>query len=546
LFDFVRESYLEFSFSLANPLNLLTPELRKLKTNSDHVVVLEYTHDPIPALLRHRFKIIEGRLENIDELCKAAEKDEEKVEGMKYSLSEAGLRVGRENMCEKLEEEAKGKGGIAIRIPIYFKHFQGHHREIVPLTIIMMDKGWGNDGESDWVGGLTLGLQMPPPADMYKEMARLTARNLIRDILDDTPGKQGQFIRLPGKTKPLTMLKTLSCMYTVSTKPYSSSIATRSPSCDSSTPLALPPSLQTLVDSPLRCDPLRCISPGTPLPAIIHTSAYVEVVREALQRVFNSFLYSIGQMRTTRAIVDDELDIQAIAQMIGQLGLDQIFRGGKPLGELLGTRLILQMWRNQIHPPVFDHIVGTTFKTAGLMVNEFGFFTCLHDGLATDLDLIRKNMERMEQMNEESFLKGIETKHRRRLFDLVRDLLDRNVAEGPEWQNPCMWGEMLARIHDDVFAGLEVGLKSLIFDPTFMPIQKHFFSTFTHPVALIASAGEDWNEKTLGTMVQRIGINAESDFMLRGGLLGMAEAKKKKSKAQKKKEKRKVVMRRDD
>lgn len=238
-------------------------------------------------------------------------------------------------------------------------------------------------------------------------------------------------------------------------------------------------------------------------------------------------------------IVDDEIDIQCIVQSIifGGMSLDEM-AAGKKFGDSLGTRLILEVWHSSPSSPVFDRIVGATLKFAELGIMDELSQGCLHNTLSTNA--IQTNMAMMERMGPAAEpVKRDLPKHRKYLIELVDDLIKRQVVQGSEWEDKSIWSKKLYQIHDAVFAGLDVGVKSLVSDPTFMPIQKHFFANFDEPCALIKSAAKDLN---LEGMVKRLGLFAESEFMLRGGLLEMAEAQKKKSKAQKKKEKRKVVM----
>lgn len=189
---FRDESYLELSYALSTPLNLLSSSGRKLKTYSGHSIVLEYSYDPTPAQVRQRYKIVKGTLENIDTLCKAASKEGETDERMRYYLSDAGLRAGRDTLCEELEQEAKRSGDAVIRVPVYFKHVKGQARLVLPVSIVLMSEGWDREGEVDWVGGLNLGLQLPRVATMCEMMARLTARDNMRDLLSHRLGNQRQ------------------------------------------------------------------------------------------------------------------------------------------------------------------------------------------------------------------------------------------------------------------------------------------------------------------------------------------------------------------
>jgi hypothetical protein len=228
----------------------------------------------------------------------------------------------------------------------------------------------------------------------------------------------------------------------------------------------------------------------------------------------------MGRARLIREALEESIDVEAIVQSIifafrsGGISIEEMT--SKKFGDSLGSRLVLETWYNSPRDDTVDETVARASKLSGIYSN-LDISGCLHDTLSpSKLHFIEENMSTIDSLQLPDINQDL-AKRRLRLVALVQDLLEQRVISGKEWENKSIWVETLHRILDVVYNGMDSGVRSLVEDPKFFKVQKDFFARYANPLALMLVAANDL------TAIHRLGLSVNSDFISRGGLLGVEE-----------------------
>jgi hypothetical protein len=518
----VLDNYLEFSFAMApfNAYDLYTVEGRNAKKYLTHVVVLDYTFDPRPAELRHRYVITSGNLvEKVGFIASCPSPIK-----MGIALSQEGLRV-IDGFQRKIETEARVNGREVIRVPIVF---QGRNEAaLVGHSIILPENGWVRRGEDDYVDGLNQELKMPRRLSggqsMDQLMIRLTARDNIRVRLANKEGRASELSIDFRSRCCIDLIPPLSA----SIPNFASDPEPMSLPSPTSNLLTLPQSLEELQFTIFPCNFLHCLNPSYSASHAFeprHQKLWTKVLLKSLKlRAIELF-----RSATIQQPIKESLDIDAIVQSIvcGGISLDEM--GTKKFGKALGTRIVLESWHSCPRSVQVDRIIELCLNDAAVYaVHHFG--GCFHD--LTDTHFLATVQEWIDQGGTHAFIdRDLEVK-RKELIRMVDDLVQRRVVAGTEWEDREVWSQKIFRIHDSLYDGMEAGVRSIVNDDNFLPIHKHFFEHFYNPLGLIIISADNVKQ-----FIERSGLSVMSDFILRGGLRGIEREMKKQEKLNKRKE----------